>query len=280
MTVIGRDDAHPQIEFFFANRDLDATVLGSPSFGNVDSGEDLDPRQDGSQLPPGQRVAFVQHAVDAVPNSDAIFKWFHMDIRSPQLNSFGNHQLYQSHDRGTGLVDDFFGTGDLIVDGFGKVDRRIGKFLQDRVGRFPLDLTVQPVDRFEDISTRGQGGGNIAIQDEAEFVERVDIARVTDRDFQTVIDLRQWKHGVFTCHGFRHQLDDGFGNLDQIEIDIFHVMVRGHRLHHFTIGRIAKFDERLGQSRFGLPGQVVRIDDLVVSNNPILDEDFDEPIKL
>ena len=43
LAMIGRNDAHPQVEFFLSNSHLDPTVLRPPTLGNVNFPQNFDP---------------------------------------------------------------------------------------------------------------------------------------------------------------------------------------------------------------------------------------------
>ena len=104
--MVGGDHADSQVEFLLAHGDLDPPVLGAPSFGDIELGENLDTREDGTQQPSGRAVALDQHAVDAVADADPVLERLDVDVRGPQLHGFADHQLDQANDRGTVLVDD------------------------------------------------------------------------------------------------------------------------------------------------------------------------------
>src|SRR5262249_40670815 len=158
-----------KIELLFTHRNLDTTVLWSAAFRNVHFGQNLDTRQNGTQQTLGWAVAFQKHAVDPVPNPNPIFKRFDVDIRRPNLDRFGDNQMPQPNDRSAGFIDLFIGRGGDIIGGFGEVDRGIGKFLQNRVGRFAFCLAVMPVDRFDNPFAWRQGNFDVAIQNKPEF---------------------------------------------------------------------------------------------------------------
>jgi hypothetical protein len=56
--VVRRNDRDAKVEFFFADGDLDPSVLGSSSFGDIDPGEDFDPREDRTQESAWRAIAF------------------------------------------------------------------------------------------------------------------------------------------------------------------------------------------------------------------------------
>ena len=200
LTVVGGDHTDPQIQLFFANGDLDPPVLWPSPLGDVDPGEDFDSGQDGPQLSSGQRISFVQDSVNAIADSDAVFERFDMDVRGPELDGFVDHQLDQANDRGARFVDQFLFSRIDVIDGFGKVNCGICEFLQDRVGRFPFDLTVQPVNGFEDTGSGRQSGDDIAIEDKPQLFQGIDVARVADHDLQSVIHFGQRQDRVFPGH--------------------------------------------------------------------------------
>ena len=104
LAVVGRDDADAQVEFLLAHGDLDPAVLGASAFGDVEFGQNLDTREDGTQQSPGGAIAFDQHAVDPVPDADPVLERLDVDVRRPQLHGLLDHQVDQPHDRGTVFV--------------------------------------------------------------------------------------------------------------------------------------------------------------------------------
>ena len=146
LTLVGRDDADAKVQFFFACRHFDTAVLLAAFFSDVDIGQDFDPGDDRTELTFRQSISFVQHTVNSVANSNAVFEGFDVDIRGPQLNGFGDHQLDQTHDRGAAVLGGFPIFTTVIIDRFGKVNRGVGEFLQNRVSLFTFDLTVLAVD--------------------------------------------------------------------------------------------------------------------------------------
>ncbi len=205
-------------------RDLDPAVLGPAAFGDVHLGQNLDAREQGPQQPAGGAVALDQHAVDAVADADPVLERLDVDVRGPQLNRLGNQQLHQPDDRGAGFVDDFVAGGRFLL-GFGEVDRRVGEFLQHRVGALVLHLAVMPVDGLQDAFPRGQGDFDLAIQNEPQFLERIEIVRVADDHPQRAVLLGHRQNGIFAGDRFGHQFDDRGRNDDFAQIDVVEAML-------------------------------------------------------
>ena len=179
LAVVGRQHADAEVELLVAGGDLDAAVLAAAALGDVHLGENLDAAQQGAEQTPRRAVAFDQHAVDAVADADAVFERLDVNVRSPQLDRFGDHQLDEPDDRGAGFIDDVVGVARGVVFGFGEVDRRVGEFLQHRVGRFAVDLAVVAVDRFEDAFLGRDADLDLAVENELQLVEGFEV--VADR---------------------------------------------------------------------------------------------------
>ena len=64
-----------------------------------------------------------------------------------------------------------------VVDRLGEVDRRVGEFLEHRVGALADRLAVVAVDRLQDALPGGQGDVDLAIENEPQLLERVDFHR-------------------------------------------------------------------------------------------------------
>ena len=155
-------------------------------------------------------------------------------------------KLHQPHDRSAGLVDLFLGARPL-VDRFGKVDRRIGEFLQHRVGALADRLAVVAVDRLEDVFPGGQGNVDLAVENEPQLVEGVDVHRIADDDRQPIVLLRQGDNGVLPDDGLGNQLDDRGRNRHLVEVDVVQAMLLGHRPHDLFPRGIAEADQGVGQ---------------------------------
>ena len=126
-------------------------------------------------------VALDQHAVDPVADPDAVFERLDVNVRGPQLHRLADDHLHQPNDRCAGFVED---SSELVAgSGLGEVDRRVGEFLQHRVGAFPLAAIVT-IDRVDDVLARSQRDIDLAVQDEPQLVQRVEIERIADDDLQ------------------------------------------------------------------------------------------------
>jgi hypothetical protein len=113
-----------------------------------------------------------------------------VDIGGPQLHGFLDHQLHHPHHGCAILINGFVVARDRCRLGFGKVDRRIGEFLEHRVRRFTFDLTVVLVDRFLDLVARRQGDFDLPIENEPQFFDRIDVVGIADDHLQRILILR------------------------------------------------------------------------------------------
>lgn len=181
--MVGRDHAHPQIEFLLAHRHLDAAVLGSTPLGDVEPRENLDTREDGSKQPSGGAIALDQAAVDPIAHTDPVLERFDVNIGGPQLHCLGDDEMDQPDNRRAALVDLFFAAGHLVL-GLGEVDGRVGEFLEHRVGAFAHRLAVIAVDGREDVLARGQRDFDPLGQQKPELFEEFQVVGVTDDNLQ------------------------------------------------------------------------------------------------
>ena len=126
----------------------------------------------------------MQYAIDSIADPDAIFKRLNMNIGSPELNGFLNHQPHEPDDRCASFASVVGSTGIVgVADCLGKVDRGIGELRKDGVSRRTFDLAVHPVDRQRDAGSCCQGDGHITIEDEPEFFNGINITRLAHEDF-------------------------------------------------------------------------------------------------
>ena len=119
-----------------------------------------------------------------------------MNVGRSQLHGFLDHHVDQSHDRGAVLVHDIARYGVRILS-FRKVDGRIGEFLQHRVSAFAFHLTVIAVDGLQDRLARSQGGFYLAVENEPQLFDGLNVKRIADGHLQGVVLLGQRQGRVF-----------------------------------------------------------------------------------
>ena len=203
-----------------------------------------------------------------------------MNIRSPQLHGFIDHQLDQPDNRSTVFVACIVTIGSVVIDGFCEIDFGIGEFLQNRVRRFTFLLTVHPVDCFGNTRSRRQRHGNIAVEDKPEFFDQVDLARFTHQNFQPAFGFLERQHVFLTCDRLGHQFDDTLRDVGFHRIDVFHPVVFRHRLDDFHLGRVPQLDQCLGHRFIRLTSDLKRIDGLFFGNDARFDKGFYEAFDL
>ena len=96
--------------------------------------------------------------------------------------------------------------------------------MEHRVGRLFTDLTIVTVDRFLDLLEGRQGRFDFAVQDEAQFLDRLDIERVGHKHLDRVVFVGNRNDFVFAGYRFGNQFDDLVGNSNRLQIDVFKVM--------------------------------------------------------
>ena len=87
-----RHRRHAQVDLLAVHAQPNAAVLRQPSFGDVEVGHDLDPRNDGSRQAARRRFDFVQHAVDPVADDEPVLERFDMDVGCARLERVGDDE--------------------------------------------------------------------------------------------------------------------------------------------------------------------------------------------
>src|SRR5262249_19076632 len=114
-----------------------------------------------------------------------------------------------------------------------------GELRQHRVDRLRLTLAIVPVDRLDDLLTRGQDGLYIFVQNELKFLEGVEVGGVAHDDLEGPVVLGHGQDDVLAGDRLGDQLDDRRGDGDLGQIDKLQAVVLGHGTHDLVGGGIA-----------------------------------------
>ncbi len=101
------------------------------------------------------------------------------------------------------------------------------------------------VDRLDDRFLGGQRDLDLAVQDEPELVDRLEVERVVHDDTDEPAFLREGHDDVFAGERFGDELDDRGGDLDLAELDEGQAVLFGLGLHDVVGVGVAQLDERL-----------------------------------
>ena len=207
----GRHAADSQVDGFFSDLHLDASVLGNALFRDVHrTGHDLEAADDGSLEFLGRVLDFLEVSVDPEPDPQAFFQGFDVDVTGPAVlrldKDVGDHPDDRCIIPCVGLI--------LLVDGNGT-----GQILQ--TGR------IQSLDFLGDL--RGDGADKLhgAFEQEPEAVKCLEIHRVGDRQHQRSVMFRDGNRLV-PAGGFGGELGNEFragGHL--VQVDKVHAVLGG-----------------------------------------------------
>lgn len=130
-----------------------------------------------------------------------------------------------------------------------------------------------PVDRFQDALARGQRDVDLAIENKPQFLERIEIQRITDDHLQHTVFLGHRQDGVFPGHALGHELHDRGRDDDLVQIDEVQAVLLGDRPHDLVGRGVTEDDQLIGDllarglgDSFGL-GQLIGADRTLADEN-------------
>ena len=180
----GGHDRDAEIDETAFVADAETAVLGDAALGDVELAHDFDARNDGGVPVLGdRRHGVVQDAVDAVLDDHFLIAGFDVDVAGAALEGVEDGGIDELDDRRDVAVD-----GGEAVDGEGffgvilvsdDVEREtFGDFFED---------ALRLLGFLEEIGDLGGGGdfdAEFFVQQQAQFVDRVEVARVGEGDFE------------------------------------------------------------------------------------------------
>ena len=216
LAVVRRNNRDAQVEFLFAERQLNTPVLRSAAFGDVEFRQNLEAGHERPLETLRDGVALDQLAVDAVTDADAVFERLDVNVGRAEVNGVGDDLVAEADDRRVAFGASAGDVVERVVVVFddGEVNRRVGHVVNHRVRRLADVLTVVAVDRFLNRFAGRNERFDRTLENEAQLFEDFDVVRVADDDLQRVAVFFERKNAVFAGDRFRNQLDDRRTNRD------------------------------------------------------------------
>ena len=124
---------------------------------------------------------------------------------------------------------------------------------------------------------RRQRDFDLAVEDEPQLLERVEVQRVADDHLQrAIVFFGHRQDGVFARDRLGHQFDDRGGDDDLVQVDVVEPMLfRGRSQDLFGRG-VAEHDERVGQFFARGFRHAFGFGELIGADDSLADEDFGE----
>src|SRR5579862_4658493 len=193
LPVIGRDGRDAQVDRFLADLHLDAPVLRQALLGDAHRpGHDLEAADDGRLELLRRALHLVQHAVHAEPDAETFFQRLQVDVARPALVPFQQeHRHHLDDGRVARFLPAVAADGDIAAD----LDILAELFAKD-IRRF-LGAAVVFDEGTVDLARGGADEIQVALQDVAQVVERVEVERVVDGDHEARVQQRHGYNPVF-----------------------------------------------------------------------------------
>jgi hypothetical protein len=150
---------------------------------------------------------------------------------------------------------------------FREVDGGIGELGEHGIHGFGFRLSVVPVDRFDDLFARGENGLYIFVQNELEFLHRIEVAGIAHDDLERAVLLGERKNEILARHRFGDQFDDGGGDGDVGKVDKLQPMKLGDGRHDLVHRGVFELNEGVLQFDAGGLLQSLRFFELVGTKN-------------
>src|SRR5215218_7171880 len=99
LAVLGGQGRDAQVDRLAVDDGRDAAVLRDAPLGDVEVGEDLDPRRDGGDHGQRHDRRLLEHAVDAVADPHLLLLRLEVDVGGAALDGLGDHPLHELDDR-------------------------------------------------------------------------------------------------------------------------------------------------------------------------------------
>ncbi len=191
LAVVGRHGRDAQVDRFLSHLHLDATVLREALLRDAHrAGHDLEPADDGRLQFLRRRLHFLEHAVDPEPDAKTFLERLEMDVARAELVRLEQEHRDHPDDRRVAALA-FRQLGALGDVEF--LDRGIADFFAQDIDRF-LCAAVILDQRLPDFFGRGADQLDLALQQEAEAVDAVEIERIARRDDEAVLVARDRDH--------------------------------------------------------------------------------------
>ncbi len=196
LAVDGRQDRHAHVDLLLEGLDLEAAVLRTPPFGDVEVGKDLDARADGVVERLRRGGALDELAVDAVAEARILLHRLEMDVGRLRLQRLDHDRVDHADDRR------------LACGVHGRIERRVGRL---DLARGHLDLAVvaihdvfhrkgrvlgvlrllQALDGVRQLVRRDDDGPDLALAPARDLLLRGQVEGVGEGDGEPPMDLHE-----------------------------------------------------------------------------------------
>ena len=273
LAVAGGEHADAQVVMLLAEADLDAAVLAAALFGDVHAGHDLDAGKQRHEELAGRVVAFGQHAVDTVANTDALGERFDVNVAGAIVDRLLDDEVDQADNGGVALV----GIGQSRAAGAGSRVLVIGEAFLEQLGNgVVIVAAVVLVDEFLNLLLVGDSGDDLAVEDELKLGDQVEVGGVAHGDLEDLTVALERNDHVVAGDGLGNDVDDLLGNDHPVEVDEVHFVELGVGLDGLVLRDIAELDEDILQLGSGGFRHGAGLGKLVGADQLITDEDVAE----
>src|SRR6185369_5803296 len=195
LSVVGRNDRDADIDIAAGDQHPDAAVLRQAFFGDVETGHDLDARDQRILDDFGGRKLFVEDAVDAEADQQIPFVRFDMDVADPLLDRFRENRVEQADNRSLiGQIQQILG---VVQFGGNRGEIFPLQLLQHFAGR-PRGTCVDNIDDVRQKRGRHQYRFERLAEQQAQFVKLQHPGGAGYRDPDDAVNLAQRQDRVGT----------------------------------------------------------------------------------
>src|SRR5262245_22800178 len=205
-TVNHRDDRHADIDLAVLHAHLDAAVLWQALLGDVEPGHDLDAADDRGLETGDCRVHFLrlQYAVHAVTDPQCLFFGLDVDVAGPFVGGVDQDFVDELDDRRfLGHLGHFAVVG---LDVLQQLHFIVGPLLDHRADGVAANAEMR-LDEPGDLARAGQYRLHAQAGQRLQFIERIDIERISGRHDDRAVLSRQGPQSAAMHELERHRLE-------------------------------------------------------------------------
>lgn len=242
--------------FAFAELELDASVLGQSSLGDVERRHDFEARCDGVLELERRGHLFDEHTVHTVTNAQFALIRLDMNVARALFDGVEKDGVAESND-GRVLACSFeIAEVDVFVFG-GDFDFALLEPFHDLVVR-DVGRGIMPLDRFENGGFRGDDGFHVVAGQELDVVDRVQVGWIDHRDDERRARARNRNDLVPFAHFLADHFPDIFVDLVFIEVDRLNAVLLAQEVGDLLIRDVPHAREGVAKRGVRLFGLVLR----------------------
>ena len=240
--MVGGDRGNAEVDWLPRDPHLDAPVLRQPLFRDAHrASHDFQPADDGRLQSLRRRLHFLEDPVDPETDAEFFIERLEMHVTRAQLVRFDEKHRNHADDRRVRFIRP------ADVAAFDHLEPEIDvvpDLFRQNIGRF-ISRAVIFDERLPDFIGAGADQLDLALQQEAEAVDRVDIERIAHRHDQSAFAEAD-RDNLETPRVHCLNLFDHFRRDDlRREIDPIHVRLGGEAAGNVGLGDCAFLDEQI-----------------------------------